>query len=283
MLESAGSFAFPLIWNLARGGAPADVRFRRACGMAIDRGAIVRRLLDGNGQPGNPGFLPPGHPFHAPVEQYAFDSPAAERLLEEAGYRRPRDGGPRRGPGGERLSFRLLPGNSPVPPFLDLLVGSLRAVGVELRPQAVDLPTLFGRLRKGADDIALSLYPGPGGSAPNADPDTMRTFYSSRVKGRLQGAQGWVDGEFDRLAELHLATSAVAERRRLFARMQQIVAREVPALPLLYPTLFNLSRKQAFDQWYYTPGGFAGGLPGVFNKQALVTGRKTGLSPRRPA
>lgn len=111
----------------------------------------------------------------------------------------------------------------------------------------------------------------------------MRTFYSSRVKGRLQGAQGWVDGEFDRLAELQLATSAVAERRRLLARMQQIVAREVPALPLLYPTLFNVSRKQAFDQWYYTPGGFAGGLPGVFNKQALVTGRKTGLRPRRPA
>lgn len=179
IVQSTGTFAFPLIWNLGRGGALADVRFRRACALAIDRKAIVDRLLGGNGAPGNPGFLPPKHPLHVPVEQYAFDPAAANRLLDEAGYPRRGDGIRRAEHGGE-LRFRILTSNAPIPPVLPLLVDVMKRIGVALTPQAVDLPTLFGGLQKGNDEIALSLYPGPGGTALNADPDTLRTFFSRR-------------------------------------------------------------------------------------------------------
>jgi len=37
-------------------------------------------------------------------------------------------------------------------------------------------------------------------------------------------------------------------------------------------------RRSGFDAWYFTPGGFAGGIPGVFNKQVFVTGRQEGTS-----
>ncbi|HWC25461.1 MAG TPA: ABC transporter substrate-binding protein [Solirubrobacteraceae bacterium] len=279
IVANTGSWTFPLIFNLARGGPPADVRFRRAVALAIDRRAIVQRLLGGRGKPGNPGFLPPDHPFHVAVEQYAFDRAAAERLLDEAGYGR--TGGWRRDRDGERLRLRLLTGNAPVPPVLDLLVASLKAVGVELEPQAVDLPTLFERTRRGADEAALTLYPGPGGTAPNADPDLLRTFFSSRIEERLQGAQGWVDREFDRLAERQLVTADATARAAMLARMQEIVARDLPALALYYPTVSHAFREQAFERWYVTPGGFAGGLPGVLNKHALVTGRRTGLRVRQ--
>lgn len=281
--QDTGSFTFPLIFNLGRGGALDDVRFRRACALAIDREAIVERLLGGNGRPGNPGFLPPDHPFRVEVEQYRFDPAAAGRMLDEAGYERSGSAGIRRTAGGEPLSFRILTGNSPVPPVLDLLVGGLKAVGIELKPQAVDLPTLFGLTQQGKDDIALTLYPGPGGTAPNADPDTLRTFYSSKLRGRLQGAQGYANPELDRLAERQLVTADRPERMRIVADLQRIVARDLPALPLYFPTLFTVFRKEAFDQWYYTPGGFAGGLTGVFNKQVFVTGSKTGLKVRARA
>lgn len=283
IVEERGSWTFPVIFNLARGGAPADVRFRRACALAIDRRAIVQRLLGGAGAPGNPGFLPPGHPFAAAVEQYPYDRVAAQRLLDEAGYRRAGGAGdaPRRDAAGKPLRLQVLAGNAPVPPVLDLLVAALKDVGVQLRPQTVDLPTLFTRTQSGADDSALTLYPGPGGTAPNADPDTLRTFFSSRIEGRLQGAQGWHAPEFERLAARQLVTADRAARRRLLARMQQIVARDVPALALYYPTVSHVFRRSAFDRWYVTPGGFAGGLPGVLNKHALVTGMRTGLRIRR--
>lgn len=79
-----------LSWSVAREGPVSDRRFRHACAMAIDRQEMVDRLLGGQGAPGNPGFFPPDHPFRVDVEQYAFDPQGANRLLEEAGYRRDR-------------------------------------------------------------------------------------------------------------------------------------------------------------------------------------------------
>ena len=35
--------------------------------------------------------------------------------------------------------------------------------------------------------------------------------------------------------------------------------------------------KAVFDAWYFTPGGLFGLHPGPLNKQAFVTGRKTGV------
>lgn len=278
IVEDTGSFTFPLIWNARRGGALADARFRRACALAIDRVDIVQRLLGDNGTPGNPGFLPPGHPFRTDVEQYSADPAAANRLLDEAGYRHPAPGGVRQGQDGKPLRFEMLTGNAPVPAVLPLVVEALRGIGVELQPLAVDLPTLFGRLQDHDNDIALSLYPGPGGTAPNADPDLLRIFYASTVATRLQGAQGWIDQEFDRLAGEQLITADESQRSGLLARMQQIIARDVPALPLYYPTQVTVFRRETFDRWYSTPGGFGGGLPGVRNKHVLVTGRTTGLT-----
>jgi peptide/nickel transport system substrate-binding protein len=76
-------------------------------------------------------------------------------------------------------------------------------------------------------------------------------------------------------------TADVAARRRMLARMQAICARDLPALPLYYPRVSHVFRRSAFDRWYVTPGGFAGGLPGVLNKQVLVTGSPTGVVIRR--
>lgn len=281
VISSTGAFTFPLIWNIGKGGALADVRFRRACALALDRGATVARLLTGNGTPGNPGFLPPNHPFHVEVEQYAFDPAAANRLLDSAGYRRPGPGAVRVGPGGKPLSFQILAGNAPVPPVLDLLVPAWRSVGIHASVRAVDLPTLFGLTQSHDDQLGLTIYPGPGGASPSSDPDTLRTFYSSRIKGRLQGAQGWVDPEFDALADRQLITADRRERKGLIARMQEIVAGELPALPLYYPTLYSVFHRSAFDRWYYTPGGLGSGVPSAINKQALITGRATGSAIRR--
>jgi ABC-type transport system substrate-binding protein len=86
-----------LSWSVAREGPGSDRRFRHACALGIDRQELVDRLRDGQGAPGNPGFFPPDHPFRADVEQYAFDPQAANRLLDEAGYRR-MGLGPRRAP-----------------------------------------------------------------------------------------------------------------------------------------------------------------------------------------
>lgn len=281
VLKGTDDFTIGLYWNLAKGGALADARFRQACCRAINRADIVSRLLEGNGAPGNPGFLPPTHPYYFPVEQYPFDPAAANRALDQAGYVQRGPGGVRLGPDGKPLSFAMITPNNSVPAnnsilaVADIVVGSLRSIGVDVVVQPLDVPTLDARTVKGNYEMAMTNYGGLG-----QDPDYLRQIYSSKVPKRFQSVYGYANPEFDQLAAQQLVTLDQAKRRPMIDRMQQIVAQDVPLLPLYYPVLFYLFKKSVFDQWYFTPGGFAGAIPTVFNKQVFVTGRKMGLAIR---
>jgi peptide/nickel transport system substrate-binding protein len=276
IVDAPGGFTFPLYWNLGRGGALGDVRFRRACALAVDRADVVQRLTGGNGLPGNPGFLAPTNPFHVPVEQYPFDRGAANRLLDEAGYAR-RGDGVRRGPDGKDLRFQLL-----FPSILSSLaqvVGEgLETVGIDIVLRGVELgPALYGAKMAGDYDMAIALFPGPSGPGPNADPDLLRPLFSSQAAKGLNSANGYADREFDDLAERQLATFDEEDRKRMVGRMQEIIARDVPVLPLYYSTLFNVFRRSVFDQWYLTPGGFP---VTAYNRQLFVTGVRSGTAIR---
>jgi peptide/nickel transport system substrate-binding protein len=274
MVTEQGSTASPLYWNLGKEGALADVRFRRACAMAIDRQDLVDRLAAGRGMPGNPGFLSPTNPFFAPVRQYNFDVAGANALLDGAGYRAGA-GGVRRDQRGNPLSFELLISNAEAP-LSELLVGALRRIGVELRPKPVEVgPQLFGNKLIGAFDMAVLFFPGPGPGGPNADPDVLRLLFSSRVAPSLQAASAYANPEFDELAEKQRVTFDEGGRKDLVAQMQRLLADDLPILALYYPETATLFRKDLLDQWYATPGQFPTSQD---NKQLFITGAKTGTA-----
>lgn len=280
VLEGPLDFAVALYWNQEKGGALADRRFRRACALAINRADIVDRLLGGQGEPGNPGFLPPDHPFHVDVEQYPFDRDAANRLLEDAGYVRSGGDGPRRDRAGRALRFPLLV-NADASAVVDLVVADLEAVGVELEVESADFGAATGTMTGGGYEMAITLYGNVSG-----DPNYMRTLYSSTTGQKFfHSARGYADPELDRLADEQLVAfddddddDGKAKRRRLLARMQEIVARDVPFLHLYYPRPFLVFRKAAFDQWSYTPNAGFYGSP--MNKRVLVTGLDEGVEIR---
>ncbi|HVL98680.1 MAG TPA: ABC transporter substrate-binding protein [Egibacteraceae bacterium] len=266
-----GSAGTALYWNLARGGALADPQFRRACALAIDREDMVQRLFGGNGAPGNPGWIPPEHPFHAEVEQYAFDLEAANALLDEAGYARGEDG-MRTGPDGQPLSFELLV-PAPAGPPVDLVVGYLAEIGVQLEPQALDTPSFNQRVLAGETDMSMISF---GGMNSDLAPDYLRLIYSTEEQ-LVQQAQGYENPRVDELAREQLNTLDDDERLEIVTEIQEIVAEDLPLLPLVYPTGFSIHDTEVFDAWYYTPGGVAGVVPTTYNKHAFVTGQETGM------
>jgi peptide/nickel transport system substrate-binding protein len=279
VIQADPGFTFPLFFNVGRGGALGDVRFRRACALAIDRNDMVERLLGGQGSPGSPGFLPPTHPAYVEVEQYGFDLDAANALLDDAGYLRGDDGA-RRGPDGQVLAFELLGFGVPFPPSVELVTVALAEIGVEITPRAVDGGEFFPRTIFGDYDMAISLFPGPSGGSVDGDPDILRQVFSSRLGTGPNRATGYSNPDFDDLAEQQLQTFDETQRRELVGRMQEILAADVPVLALYYPTRFFIFRPGIFDAWYFTPGGFATGIPETYNKHAFVTGARLGLEVR---
>jgi len=268
-----GAFQVGLYWNLGRGGALADVRFRHACAMAINREDLVERLFGGNGLPGNPGWIPPGDPFHVDVEQYPFDLDAANALLDQAGYSREDGDGLRVGPDGQPLQFEMLITSEPplVPPTAELVTGALAQLGVEVTIQPLDTPTFNQRVIAGETELSLITA---GGLSDY--PDYMRRVYASYTV-ITQHAQGYRNRELDRLASEQLVTLDEDERMQIVARMQEIVADDLPLQPLYYPTPTMVYNAEVFDAWYYTEGGFAGNIPTPYNKHVFVTGRQDGL------
>ncbi len=250
------------------------MRFRQACAKVINREDIVKRAFGGNGTPGNPGWIPPGNSWHVDVEQYPFDPAGANRLLDRAGYKKGSDG-LRSDPDGKPLRFGLAVA-SPAPPAVEVVVRALRAIGVEAKPEALDMASFIPRLVKGDTDLSLIMS---GGMNTGNEPDYLRTVYSSKTKS-VQHAQGYVNPEVDRLAQQQLVTLDEGKRKPMVARIQQIVARDVPVLPLFYPDSFHVFKRSAFDAWYVTPAGVAGSIPLFTNKQAFITGAKTGVKVR---
>ncbi len=269
-----GNSGTGLFWNLARGGALGDVAFRRACAMAIDRQDLVDRLFGGNGEPGNPGWIPSSHPFHTDVEQYSFDLDGAAALLDDAGYASSGDG-PRQGPDGQPLRFELLVAN-PVTPLVDLVVGALGALGVELTPLAVDTPTFNQRVIAGESEMSLISF---GGMNTDHGADYLRQVYSSATR-TTQHAQGYVNADVDRLCQEQLVAVEESERQEIVAEIQELIAGDLPILPLAYPDSVTIFRRDTFDQWYYTEGGVGGTVPTVNNKHVFITGAQTGLDVR---
>ncbi|MBA3281663.1 MAG: hypothetical protein H0U29_05485 [Acidimicrobiia bacterium] len=276
IVTSRGGSTTGLYWNLAEGGALADAQFRRACAMAIDRKDLVDRLADGNGLPGNPGFLGKENAFVVDVEQFDLDVKGANKLLDEAGYERA-DGGTRRGPDDKALSFELLVSNAEVN-IAELVAAALAEIGVKMNIKAAEPgPQLFGAKFSGGYEMALLGFPGPSAGSLNGDPDLLRRVFSSKAPPSLTGATGYVNADFDELATRQRVTFDQSERKRIVAQMQEIIAEDIPVLSLYSPDTSFVFRRAVLDQWYLTPGRYP---IDIHNKQLFVTGLDTGTTIR---
>ena len=160
------------------------------------------------------------------------------------------------------------------------MIPALKRIGVELRPKPATIgPDLFGPKFGGGYEMTTLLFPGPSPGGLNADPDLLRRTFSSKMTAfSLTGATGYRNPRFDELADQQLVTFEEAERRRMVAEMQRILADDLAILPLWYPEKFLMYRKQALDTWYFTPGQFP---TSEDNKHAYITGMKTGTTIRQ--
>ena len=218
----------------------SDVRVRRAIAHAIDRELLVRGKYRGLAQVSDT-WIPKDHWADAgSLPTQAFDRDRARALLDEAGFVDP--------PGPEpRMSLVLRTTSERFRQSIArAIAGMLREVQIEVEVRPSETATLISDLNRGRFELTLLQVP------EVIEPHVLSWFFeSSRVPGAgSDGANRWRyrNEELDRLFELGRTTIDRSARRKAYSRAQEILARDLPVLPLWQPdTIAVIRRWTEFD------------------------------------
>lgn len=257
-----------LLFNAER--PPFNKReFRQAVSLAINKKQLVDTLLLGRGIVANPGFVHPELPWANPDLKPQYDPAQARRILDDLGFK-DRDGdGLREDPGGQKLDLTLLAqSNNPVRVrAAELIADMLKQVGIKVTVRAMD-PAAVDNLvwpeynvAKGRNfDMAMW-----GWSAPvQLDPAMLGTLvHSDPIKGSIN-LGGIKQADLDAVAD-RMATAVNWEQLlQLNRELQTLIAREVPFVPLFFPTDAFAVNARVYDGWVYTKG------QGILGKLSFV-------------
>jgi peptide/nickel transport system substrate-binding protein len=203
-----------------------DVAVRRAIHMAVDRPALVRAVWFGNAEPARNIVNPRALDYDAESDALvpAFDPAAAQRTLEEAGWRPGPDGV--RVKDGQRATFLVYGINTlENQRQSEIIQQALRRVGIEMRIQLYDATVAWGRMATQEFDAFFLSYPYFSAG------DALSLYWHSRNR-PTPNRMNWNNPQTD--AWLEEARSALdpAVRARALANLQRQLAQEAPWLTI---------------------------------------------------
>ncbi len=212
-------------------GALADLTVRRALRLATDRATILAKIRHGVG------FLqetifPPGHPLHVDVPRVPFDTAAANRLLDAAGWKRDPDGV--RSKNGRRLDFDVatVAGIQDTDAIIELIRPAWAQIGARLEVKHYPSPLFFapantgGIIYAGKYDVAFYAWFTP----PNGD--VANLFACDRVPPKGQNLVRWCNPDADRAMHRFSRSYDAAEQRAASRTLQIDLVRDVPTVVL---------------------------------------------------
>jgi peptide/nickel transport system substrate-binding protein len=210
-----------------RSGPLADLRVRQAISYALDRRAIIDGAMFGYGVPIGSHFAPQDPDYVDLTGRYPHDLAAARRLLAAAGYG-----------SGMSLSLKL-----PPPAYArrsgEIIASELAAVGIRATIQNLEwaqwLDEVYGRH---AFDMTI---------VNHAEP------YDYDIYGRDDYYFGYHSAEVKRLLAASRATGDPAERRAVFAALQQRLADDAANGFLFEFPRLGVQDALLADAWINTP------------------------------
>lgn len=215
-----------------------DVKVRKALSYSINRDELTQSLFEGKQSPALHAVTPKD-PWYTDdptkITIYKYSPRDAERLLDEAGWKRGPDG--IRAKGGKKLSFTIMTtaGNKTRELVQVYLQNGWKQVGIEVTAKNEPARVFFGETTKKRlfDSMALFAWV----SSPENNPKS--TFSSTSIPSAKNGysgqnQMGWKNKAVDKLL-MDLDLEFVHEKR--IAIMHQILkyyTDDVPVLPLYY-------------------------------------------------
>jgi dipeptide transport system substrate-binding protein len=210
-----------------------DKRVRQAMNMAIDKGAIIRDVYQGAGQPAKNLIPPTIWSYNDKIVDYKYDPAKAKELLATAGVKTPLD-----------IDLWWMPVQRPYNPnakrIAEMMQADLAKVGVNAKLVSYEWGEYRKRLQAG-EHITGQL----GWTGDNGDPDNfffLRGCSAARPGG--QNISKWCNKEFDALLNKAKGIADIPERTKLYEQMQVIQHEEAPDMTIAHSTVYEPVRKE---------------------------------------
>lgn len=208
----------------------SNMALRRAMSFAIDREQIVKYILKSAPHgPAHNGIVPPGFSKYpiGEVHGISYNTDSARYWLKQSGY----------GDGGKELSITLSVYNEPRPMQIANAVQHMwqATLGAKVDLHVMQASQLIDESEDGKLDVWVTRW--------YADYPEVENFlnlqYGKLIPPSLSmksypNSTRWNNNEFNKYFEQALATTDETERLKLYAKAENIVAYESPAIPLFY-------------------------------------------------
>lgn len=194
-----------------------DVRVRQAIALALDRPAIVHAQLQDRAVLAT-GWLPPGYWAYNPdVVHWQRDLPRARALLAAAGKPHP------------HLTYKTSSDAFRIA-IAQVIASQLAEAGFDVEVSAFEFATFFADIKRGGYQIATM-------QSGEVEPDSFYMhFHSERIPSDANRDAGnrwrYRNAEVDQLSLAVRAELDPEKRKRVYARIQEILAQDVPVIPL---------------------------------------------------
>ncbi len=223
VLENPAFWGYRILLNMEKRPELKEKNIRQAIAHSIDKDELIEKMARGAAKPASPGYLPVDHTFYnEKVTDYAFDLEKAKTLLA-----------------GQEYEMSLLIGNSnPEVRIAELLKLNLEKAGITLNITSLDGKSRDAAIR--SEDYEMVLY-GHGGWGYNSD--VLRQQYTQNK------IPGYENSEIEKLAQDQLEAVDVAQRKDLIFELQEVIAEEIPMIPLYNTTGYTAHRPEKYDGW----------------------------------
>jgi peptide/nickel transport system substrate-binding protein len=217
-----------------------DVHVRQAIAYAVDREGMIRDLLLGQGKIAH-SILPEESWAYHPGQTYSFDPAMAKKLLDEAGLKDPDGDGPKMR-FEKPVVFKVSGSSVAAKNYAGVIQNYLKNVGVPISIETAELNTLFDELRRGNFQIFYGQWVGG-----NQDPIFFKDlFATSEIPTETRASRNrsrYSNKELDALIAEGVNEFDREKAKLLYQRIQDIVTRDVPVLPLWYQANIVIAQK----------------------------------------
>lgn len=230
-----------------------DNKIRQAIDLAIDKQRILDVVYSGKGTPGTtlvPPSLPYWHYQPSGEELRNYDVDRANKLLDEAGYKKNNGDGIREDFNGNPLSFifTLRADNSEEVKSGQMIKGMLQEIGIEVKIETVDDGVLIDKIY---DDANFDMF--IWGWGTDTDPTTILNVMSGSQIGNLSDCN-YSNPEFDKLLKKQITILDLEERQKVVFELQRMLYEDAPYSILWYEDDLQAVRTDTFKGWTRASG-----------------------------